>query len=35
MKIKKLLPLCLVAMLAGCAKKQSSELTILTPTGAP
>ncbi len=35
MKLKKILPLCLITLLAGCAKKASNDLTILTPTGAP
>lgn len=35
MKLKKIIPLLLITILAGCSKKNAEELTIISPTGAP
>lgn len=35
MKIKNILPLLLVTLLAGCGKEKAKDLTIISPTGAP
>lgn len=35
MKLKKIIPLLLITILAGCSKKNADELTIISPTGAP